>query len=46
MGPNRVWMDGVKTALSERGWTLKQARVTVHDRPVWIGLINGVYKGS
>ena len=23
--PNSIWMDGVKTSLSERGWTLEQA---------------------
>ena len=32
---NRFWKNEVKTALGERGWTLEQARVTVHDRPVW-----------
>ena len=36
----RVWMDGVNAALSERGWALEQARVTVHDRPVWRRLKN------
>ena len=38
---DKVWMDGVKATLSERGWTLEQARATVHDRPVWERLING-----
>ena len=38
--PNRVWLDGVKEALNERGWTLEQARVTVHDRAEWKRLVN------
>ena len=32
------WME---TTLSERWWTLEQARVIVNDRPVWRRLING-----
>ena len=28
----RVWMDGVKEAVTYRGLTLEQIRVTVHDR--------------
>ena len=39
--PNRVWMDGVKEALNERGLTLEQARVTVHERAEWRRLVNG-----
>ena len=38
--PNRVWMDGVKEALHERGLTLEQARVNVHDRAEWRRLLN------
>ena len=32
--PNMVWMDGVKTVLSQRRWALEPERVTVHERPV------------
>ena len=35
------WMEGVKTALRNRGLTLEQAREYVHERSVWRGLING-----
>ena len=28
----RVWMDGVKAAMSERDWTLERARVNAYDR--------------
>ena len=33
--PNRVWMDGAKAALSERGLTLEHKKRTVHDRLLW-----------
>ena len=39
--PNRVWMDGVKEALNKRGWTLEQAKTTVHDRVEWRRMVNG-----
>ena len=38
--PNRVWIDGVKEALNKRGWTLEQARTTVHDRVEWRRIVN------
>ena len=38
--PSRVWMDGVKEALNKRGWTLEQARTTVHDRVEWRRIVN------
>ena len=37
-------MDGVKEALNIKGWTLEQARVIVHDRLQWRGLMNGAWK--
>ena len=40
--PHRGWMDGVVSALSARGLTFEQGRVTVLDRPVWRRLINEV----
>ena len=30
--PIRVWMDGVRKALNNRGLTLEQAGMTMHDR--------------
>ena len=39
--PIMGWMEGVKTALRNRGLTLEQAREYVHERSVWRGLING-----
>ena len=30
--PNRVWMDGVRRVLNDRGLILEQARMNVHDR--------------
>ena len=39
---NMGWMDGVRSALRDRGLTLEQAREIVHDRPVWRSLINGM----
>ena len=38
--PTRVWMDGVKETVTNKGLTLEQARVTVHDRAEWRGLVN------
>ena len=38
--PTRVWMDGVKEALTYRRLTLEQARVTVYDKGKWRGLVN------
>ena len=38
--PNMGWMEGVKSALRNRGLTLEQAREDVHDRPVLRELIN------
>ena len=38
--PTRLWMDGVKEAVTNRGLTLEQARVTVHDRAEWRSLVN------
>ena len=38
--PASVWMDGGKGAVNNRGLTLEQARVTVHDRAEWRGLVN------
>ena len=35
--PTRVLMDGVKEVITNRGLTLEQARVTVHDRVEWTG---------
>ena len=35
----RVWMDGVKEAVTNRGLTLYLARVTVHDGAEWRGLV-------
>ena len=40
--PNMGWMEGVKTAVRNRGLTLEQAREFVHERSVWRGWINGV----
>ena len=40
--PNMGWMEGVKSALRNRGLSLEQAREGVHDRPVWRGLIKGM----
>ena len=40
--PIMGWMEGVKTAVRNRGLNLEQAREIVHDRPVWRGLINGM----
>ena len=34
---NSVWMDGVNAVLSRGGWTLEQAIVIVHGRPIWGG---------
>ena len=39
---NRVWMNRVKEALKNRGWTLEQVGKIVYDRPEWGGLGNGV----
>ena len=33
-------MDGVKEAVTKRGLTLEQARVTLHNRAEWRGLVN------
>ena len=38
--PKRVWMDGVKEAVTNGGLTLEQARVNVHDRAEWRSLVN------
>ena len=38
--PTRVFMEGVKEAVTNRGFTLEQARVTVHERAEWRGLMN------
>ena len=27
-----IWMDGIREAVTNRGLTFEQARVTVHDR--------------
>ena len=40
--PNMGWMEGVKSALKNRGLTLERAREIVLERPVWRGLINGM----
>ena len=37
-------MDELVPDLSVRGLTVEQGRATGHDRPLWIGLIYGVYK--
>ena len=42
--PTRVWMDRVKEAVTNRELTLDQARVTVHDRAEWRGLVNRIRK--
>ena len=39
-GDQRVWMDGVKEVVTNRGLTSGQARFTVHDRAEWRGLVN------
>ena len=38
--PTRVWMDGVKEAVTNRGLTLEMTRVTVYDRADYRGLVN------
>ena len=37
----RVWMDGAKEALNNRGWIVELAKEIVHDRPELRGLVNG-----
>ena len=37
----RVWIDGEKEAVTNRGLTLEQAIVTVHDTAEWRDLVNG-----
>ena len=33
--PNRVWIDGVRKALNNRGLTLEEAKMNVYDRVEW-----------
>ena len=33
--PNRVWIDGVRKVLNDRGLTLEEAKMNVYDRVEW-----------
>ena len=37
---NSVWIDEVRKALNNRGLTLEQERMTVHDRVEWRDFVN------
>lgn len=38
--PRIGWIDGVRRALYERGMTVEQGRIIVHDRSDWRVVVN------
>ena len=35
------WIDSVKNCLKERGLDVRQGRIMVHDKSVWLGFVRG-----
>ena len=38
--PRIGWMDGLKRVLNERGISVEQGRMIVHDRSEWTAVVN------
>ena len=39
--PMKRWIDTVKDCLKKRGLDVRQARIMMHDRSVWLGFVRG-----